>query len=466
MVNRAIRLKVRRMKGVFLFHRDLRLEDNLALNLLCKACDQVVLLFVFDDDQIDPKRNKYFGHPAVQFMVESLRELDQAAKGRLLVMRGDTKAAIAKLHDAWAFDAMGFNLDYTPYARKRDSAISKWCESKGIAVHTANDYQLIDFDAVRTKTGKTYSIFTPFYRATAKLPTLKPVRGDWIGRISKPPFRSEINLDKDELFERNEHLLVRGGRSEGLKRLAKAGRLSEAKYSKSRDMVSEETTLMGPYIKFGCVSVREARSAFEKNEPLLRQLYWREFYAYVIYNTPELISKSRNFQSNVSIDWEDPKKNNAFERWCTGMTGVPMVDAAMRSMNKTGFMPNRSRMIVASFLTKNLLIDWRLGERHFATKLTDYDPCNNNGGWQWAASTGADGQPWFRLFSPYAQAKKHDPNTEYIKRWIPELAHADVKTILHWDDPKVRERADVKYDEPIVDTKGARDRFARRYKKT
>ena len=453
------------MKGVFLFHRDLRLEDNLALNLLCKACDQVVLLFVFEDDQIDPKRNKYFGHPAVQFMVESLRELDQAAKGRLLVMRGDTKAAIAKLHDAWAFDAMGFNEDYTPYARKRDRALSKWCESKGIAVHTAKDYQLLDFDAVRTQTGNVYSVFTPFYRATAKLPTLKPVRGDGIGRMSKPPFRSEIDLDKDELFERNEHLLVRGGRSEGLKRLAKAGRLSEAKYSKSRDMVSEETTLMGPYIKFGCVSVREARSAFEKNEPLLRQLYWHDFFAYVMYSTPELISKSCNFQSNVSIDWEDPKKNDAFERWCQGRTGVPMVDAAMRSMNKSGFMHNRSRMIVASFLTKNLLIDWRLGERYFATKLTDYDPSTNNGSWQWAASTGADAQPFFRTFSPYAQAKKHDSNAEYIKRWIPELADVDVKTILNWDDPKVRERAAVKYDEPIVDTKGARERFAKRYKR-
>jgi len=232
-------------------------------------------------------------------------------------------------------------------------------------------------------------------------------------------------------------------------------------YSHTRDDLSTETSGLSAYIKFGCISIREVYKKFKTNKPFVRQLFWRDFYANVIYSFPHVLGHSLK-PAYDKIKWSYNHKY--IEAWKNGMTGYPVVDAGMRQLNKTGYMHNRARLIVASFLVKTLLVDWRVGEKYFATKLTDYDPASNNGNWQWISGGGADSQPYFRIFNPWEQAKKHDPDCIYITTWIPELKDVPKKDILNWDS-EYESYKNIHYPKPLLDYYETKDDTLAAYKK-
>jgi deoxyribodipyrimidine photo-lyase len=220
-------------------------------------------------------------------------------------------------------------------------------------------------------------------------------------------------------------------------------------YPRTHNDLSHSTSELSAFIKFGCVSIREVYKTFRSKHDFIRQLFWRDFYANILYSFPYVLGSAMKKNYN-KVHWHH--NSNWFKKWCDGETGYPVVDAGMRQMNQTGYMHNRARLIVSSFLVKTLLISWEEGEKYFAQKLVDYDPASNNGNWQWTAGSGADSQPYFRIFNPWEQGKNYDPNCEYIKKWVPELKDVPNKDILNWEDTH-SEYKDVKYPKPIVDYK-------------
>ncbi len=399
--------------NVFIFHRDLRVQDNLALNtLLHKDGNKLLPIFIFNPKQIYAKHNPYFSNNAVQFMIESLKDLEKHI--HINYFEGNDIQVLENIRSKYKIRHVAFNKDYTPFAIKRDAVIQEWCKNHEIELITEEDYTLFKMDTVKNKSGQPYQVYTPFYNATKNL-TITPSASDQI--ISKMPelIKMISRFDKDKYYVPNPNIAVHGGRENALIRLKR----KMTNYAKERDIPSlDGTTKLSAYIKFGCVSIREVYNTYT-TEALRRELIWREFYANIIYHFPHVIGNAFKNKYN-KIKWTNNKE--WFTKWCKGETGYALVDAGMRQLNETGWMHNRVRMIVAMFLTKDLLIDWRWGEKYFATKLVDYDPASNNGGWQWSASTGTDAQPYFRIFSPDLQIKKYDKKYEYIQRWNPDHA--------------------------------------------
>jgi deoxyribodipyrimidine photo-lyase len=403
--------------NVFIFRRDLRTRDNLALNSLLHKGGNILPIFIFNPQQIYAKHNAYFSNNAVQFMVESLESLDKQI--HINYFEDDDINVLEQLKKKYTIDTIAFNKDYTPYAIKRDEKIIEWCKQNDINVLTEEDYTLFKMGSIVNATGKPYQVFTPFYKASLKQKVNKPITSS----LAKVHFINLNNkFDKHKYYVPNDQLAVNGGRENALKRL----KLNYESYAKSRDYPSlDSTTKLSAYIKFGCVSIREVYHSLKKNQPLSRELIWREFYANILFQFPHVLGESFK-QKYDNIKWSNNKE--WFQKWCEGKTGFPLVDAGMQQLNQTGWMHNRVRMVVAMFLTKDLLIDWRWGEKYFATKLVDYDPASNNGGWQWSSSTGTDAQPYFRIFSPELQTKKYDKNLEYITKWNPN--YKDIEPIV------------------------------------
>ena len=315
-------------------------------------------------------------------------------------------------------DAVIVNRDYTPYSRQRDKTLEKVCKIGSIPFYSFDDALLHPPEETLKKDGKPYTIFTPYFRNASKQEVLPPMqnRGTHYFRGSIP-----FAEDKPTLAELRVKNGLIGGRSEALKLLTKLGSLDQ--YGKLRDFPAEAySTHLSPYLKFTVCSPREVYAAICHNlgpdHGLIRSLYWRDFFTSIAFFFPHVF-KSAFHSKFDKLKWSNDRE--AFQRWCNGTTGFPLVDAGMREMNETGFMHNRVRMIAASFLIKDLHIDWRWGEKYFAQTLIDYDPAVNNGNWQWAASTGCDAQPYFRIFNPWTQQKKFDPECTYIKKWIAEL---------------------------------------------
>jgi deoxyribodipyrimidine photo-lyase len=395
---------------IFIFRRDLRVVDNLALNALVKhAGNQHILpVFIFNPKQIYAQNNPYFSNNAVQFMIECLKSLEKQM--HINYYEGDDIKILEQINKHYAIKSIAFNADYSPYAIRRDKIIIDWCKSHDITFITKQDYTLYEMGSILNNSGKPYQVFTPFYKATLKKSVPKPLKA--LPKINS--IVSQKQFDKDRYYTNNPDIAVHGGREEALQRLKK----NMTKYAKTREYPSlEGTTRLSAYIKFGCVSIREVFYNYSKVKALQRELVWREFYANILYHFPDVLGHS--FKKKYDkIKWSDNKE--WFKKWCNGQTGYALVDAGMKQLNTTGWMHNRVRMIVAMFLTKDLLIDWRWGERYFATKLVDYDPASNNGGWQWSASTGTDSQPYFRIFNPDLQIKKYDKDYAYIKKWNPD----------------------------------------------
>lgn len=456
--------------SIFIFRRDLRIADNVGLLELQKHTKEFVPIFIFTPEQITTK-NKYRSENAIQFMIESLLELQQEFKkrgGDMLFFQGDNLSILKRIHKTIGLEHIGFNRDYTPYARKRDEMIEKWAEKEGIQCHITDDYLLSPTIGVLNKSdGNPYTVFTPFKNNGLKLSVPKP-RGNAIKSIpSKSTIQSFTTMCKPEgipSYSINDNKLVRGGRTQGLVKLQ--GIKKMGKYNQTRNNPSIQTTELSAYIKFGNLSIREVyhkiKGLHGLESGLISQLFWREFYFYIAYYFPHVLKGDALVDKYDKVKWI--KNPSELEKWKKGITGYPIVDAGMRQMNETGYMHNRLRLITSNFLNRMLGMDWREGEMYFAQLLTDYDPSVNNGNWQWTASVGVDTKPYFqRLFNPWLQSEKFDKDAIYIKKWIPELKNIPPEHLHHWDEHYMK-YPKLNYPKPVVDYKKARERSVNMYR--
>ena len=449
--------------GLFIFRRDFRIVDNNGLNVLSKLCKNVYTIFIFTPEQVG-SANNYKSNNSVQFMIESLESLASEIKaqgGQLHTFYGKNTKVIADCIKSWGINIVAFNIDITPYARERDDDIVKMCQKMDVAVVKEQDYYLHPPGSIKTMGGEPYQKFTPYYEKASKIKVPEPLAKKQLPLTSKDAnIPNKISLEQAmKRFTRiNPNILVRGGRPEALQLLSRAVRTIH-NYNAIHNDLSLQTSELSASIKFGCISIREAYKAFHDKPGIIRQLYWRDFYANIMYEFPHVIGHSLKPKYD-KIHWHHNSK--LFDAWCKGETGYPIVDAGMRQMNTTGYMHNRARLIVASFLVKTLLIDWREGEEYFAQKLTDYDPSNNNGNWQWISGGGADSQPYFRVFNPWRQAAEYDPTCEYMKKWVPELKDVPEKDLLKWDTKHVHYK-DLQYPAPIVQYQSQREQVLKLY---
>ncbi len=424
---------------LFWFRRDLRLDDNHGLFQALSQGKPVLGLFIFDDDILSKLENK--SDARVEFIHHNLEEMQTqllSIGSSLLVLQGNPLQIHRSLLDRFNIESVYANRDYEPYAIARDKQVFDLYESRGKNFKAFKDHVIFDKKEVVKDNGEPYTVFTPYMKKWKSHYELYPSH----------PFPSEKRLDhfvrveKFPLPDLTDIGFVKRNISFSDKWI-NADLISH--YHHSRDIPSiAGTSKLGIHLRFGTLSIRNlVEKAFHLNEKWLNELIWRDFYQMIIYHFPH--SAKQSFKVAYDrIEWENNPSH--FEKWCKGITGYPIVDAGMRELNATGFMHNRVRMITASFLTKHLLIDWRLGEQYFASKLLDYDLASNVGGWQWAASSGCDAAPYFRVFNPSLQQEKFDKEFKYIKKWVPE-----------WNSDR--------YPKPIIDHKFARERVLERFNK-
>lgn len=458
---------------VFIFRRDYRLYDNTTFIEAVQWCHEngakILPIFIFNRTQIDPSKNPYFSHNHVQFLVECLEDLSAqiaAHDGKLYVCESasdtDVLDAITSVVDV---RAVAFNKDITPFALRRDEAIDKWCQQKGIACVSCEDYTLLPIESVKNKAGRPYEVFTPFYRTSIrmKVPAPKdqlPQTTDCFETSIKFPFAP---VDMKSYYDHNSEVEIHGGRPQANAILDRIRKGEFRFYKKQRDFPSKDaTTKLSAYIKFGCVSIREvylvAKTALGKNSLLIQQLLWREYYYNIAYHFPEVLQgqlhgKMRNTfirGKYEKLNWNTNQDD--FVKWSEGRTGFPIVDAAMRCLNATGWMHNRLRMIVAMFLVRHLNVDWRKGEQYFASKLVDYDAINNNQGWCWCLT-------YRRTLNPFKQTGKFDPQCEFIKRWVPELRDVPVLDIIVWWEKYADYQNKTSYTKMMIELPGYRVKY-------
>ncbi len=449
---------------IFIFRRDFRLFDNNGLYHAIQNYNNIIPVFIFTPEQITNK-NKFKSDNAIQFMIESLKDLNKELnknKSKLHIFKDENIKVLKSICNTIDVENIVFNMDYTPYALKRDKDITNFCKKKNINCNIIQDYLLNDIGTFNKKNGDPYTVFTPFKNNGMKFDVNKP-KNIKIKHLTKSDKLKTVDYIKHSI---NKNILVHGGRSNALKQLNKIK--NHKQYNKNRNMVSLQTTLLSAYIKFGCLSIREVywkiKNVLGINNTLIPQMYWREFYFYIVYYFPYVL-KGENYNKKYdNIKWTNSKTN--FDKWCNGETGYPIIDAGMKEINHCGYMHNRARLFTSNFLNRILGQDWRKGEMYFAQKLTDYDPSVNNGNWQWIASTGVDPKPYFqRLFNPWLQSKKFDPDAKYIKKWLPQLKNIPAKELHEWD--KYCDNYNLKeinYIKPIVDYKTARQKSIQMYR--
>jgi len=419
----------------FWFRRDLRLEDNVGLFHALKSKYPVIPLFIFDEIILDslPKNDARVG-----FIYDSLFKINQ----KLLEMGSSLLVKKGKIQDVWQallqeFDVkeVFFNKDYEPYAIKRDLAICELLEANKTSPFSYKDQVIFEEKEITKADGLPYTVYTPY-------------KNKWLEKYnSMAPVKE---YDATEMFS-NFHksnftfpTLKQIGFVESSIKVIPYNLKNVSNYHETRDFPAlDSTTHLSPHLRFGTVSIRKLVNwVFHKNDVFLSELIWREFFMQILFSFPKVVT--HNFKSSYDgIQWRNNEED--FKHWCSGTTGYPMVDAGMRELNETGYMHNRVRMVVASFLCKHLLINWQWGEAYFAKKLLDYELSSNVGNWQWAAGTGCDAAPYFRVFNPEIQFKKFDEKGIYIRKWIPEF--------------------DLGYGEPMVEHAFARDRAIATYKK-
>lgn len=439
--------------GLFIFRRDYRIVDNTTLNKLTKLCKNIYTIFIFTPEQVG-STNKYKSLKAIQFMIEGLQDLSNSIKeagGRLHTFYGTNESVIKDLLTSNKIDIVAFNCDYTPYSIQRDNSIIQLCKKHGVQCVFDHDYNLHYPNMILNGSGETYQKFTPYYESAMKKHDINAPSPKRKLNLTNAPLEHKGALVQLEdamtnLTKYDEAVEVHGGRIHAIKRL-KDAKKSQQDYPHTHDDLAKTTSQLSAYIKFGCVSIREVYYAMKSNSAFVRQLVWRDFYSNILYSFPHVLKRSLK-PSYDGIKWSTNKRY--LEAWKNGNTGFPVVDAGMRQLNKTGYMHNRARLIVASFLVKTLLQNWREGERYFATKLVDYDVASNNGNWQWIMGGGADSQPYFRIFNPWTQSADHDENGSYIKKWIPELESVPAKDLHKWNETH-KTYPNVQYPVPIVD---------------
>ncbi len=457
-------------RALFLFRRDLRLDDNTALLAALDENDEVSTCFIRDPRQ-GAEQNPHFTPNGFRFMLESLAELAaelETRGGRLSLFSGEPENILERLlsERTGSFTAVYLNTDYTPFSRKRDDALAKICAERGVPLKTYEDALLHAPGSVLTKEAKPYTVYTSFARNARKRPVMKPrlfSKTDG-AKLSGRRLQGETAL-LDSRQADNSHQTFPGGRKAALEILK--GIKGYWSYDVTRNNPWKEgTTKLSPHHKFGTISIRETHHAVQnalgEDHALIDELLWRDFFTHVAHHYPKVFAGAFKERYN-KLKWDNPHGagGKKLKAWKEGLTGYPIVDAGMRQLAATGWMHNRVRMITASFLAKDLHLDWRLGEEHFANLLVDYDPAVNNGNWQWAASTGCDAQPYFRIFNPWNQQAKFDPRCDYIKTWVPEL-HGLTATAIH--RLATTRPAGLSYPEPIVDHKEATAEAIRRFK--
>ncbi|MCB9191388.1 MAG: deoxyribodipyrimidine photo-lyase [Flavobacteriales bacterium] len=424
--------------SVFWFRRDLRLDDNAGLYHALRLGNPVLAIFIFDEhilSKLEDKADKRvdFIHRTLEQVKGQLRNLGSD----LLVIHGTPLEVYKKLISEYSVKAVFTNHDYEPYAQERDKQIAELLKENGSSFQTSKDQCIFEKDEVLKDDGKPYTVYTPYSKKwkgkvndfyLSSYPTEK-----YFGNFLK--FEAEHFPSLEEIgFEKTD---VEVPSSEVELDIIK-------NYHNTRDIPSiHGTSRLSVHLRFGTISIRKlARMAQETNGKFLNELIWRDFYMMILWHFPHVVGGAFKPQYD-QIEWERNEKH--FEAWCKGETGYPIVDAGMRELNGTGWMHNRVRMVVASFLTKHLLLDWRWGEAYFAKKLLDFELSSNNGGWQWAAGSGCDAAPYFRVFNPDLQTQKFDPRLKYIQKWVPEFQ-------------------ELTYPRPIVEHKFARERALDRYK--
>ena len=441
--------------SIFWFRRDLRLDDNAGLYQALRGPLPVLPLFIFDRAILDDLPDQRDAR--VEFIHRAITALEQqlAALGSAIVVRyGQPEAVLAELLEEYPVAAVYTNHDYEPYAVQRDTTIARLLQAKNIPLHTFKDHIIFEKAEVVKDDGKPYTVFTPY-----KKKWLTKLHSKWMEAPNEPdqsePGSFYLHAYANRKYFSNllkasplpiPTLQAMGFEPAGIPfpdPVVARGIIKG--YGSTRDFPGiDGTSRLGVHFRFGTISIREkARHAQSLSEVYLGELIWRDFYSQILYHFPQVVGHAFRPQYD-RIPWRQAPAD--FEQWCVGKTGYPLVDAGMRQLNATGYMHNRVRMVVASFLTKHLLIDWRQGEAYFAQKLLDFDLASNNGGWQWAAGCGTDAAPYFRVFNPLEQAKKFDPQNRYIQRWVPEFGTPD-------------------YPPPMVEHAFARQRALETYKK-
>lgn len=425
--------------SIFWFRRDLRFIDNTGLYYALKETKDVLPVFIFDKNILDKLEDK--ADARVEFIQSTLEAMnnDLASKGSgIKTFYATPLEAYKQLIDEYEIEAVYTNRDYEPYAKDRDKQIESLLKENNIDFFTFKDQVVYEYEEIVSGSGSFYKIFTPYSKSwkekyKANKPEIKSsaLRFENWAKLKN----NKVHSLEDMGFEPTEVKIPSSNVEEEVLK----------HYDKKRDYPAQDaTSRLGIHLRFGTISIRQlAEKAISLNETFLNELIWRDFYAMILANNPKVVDNAFKKEYD-QIPWRQDEEG--FEKWCKGKTGYPIVDAGMRQLNKTGYMHNRVRMVVASFLTKHLLIDWRWGEAYFAKKLLDFDLASNNGGWQWAAGTGTDAQPYFRVFNPQSQTEKFDPDLKYIKKWVPEYGTD-------------------KYPDPIVEHKSARQRAIDTYKK-
>ncbi|MBX9903440.1 MAG: DNA photolyase family protein [Burkholderiales bacterium] len=463
------------------FRRDLRVIDNAALYAALKAARRVYCVFVYDTEILDVLPSR--ADRRVEFILQSVEELGRelaARGGQLIVLHGSARAEIPRLAARLGVQAVYANHDYEPGALARDAAVAH--ELLPCQFLTRKDQVIFEKDEILTLGGTPFSVFTPYKNAWLKKLEpffVKPYPVDqYAGKLASAPgkFRTFSLADLGFNATNLQALGIAGGAAAAQKLFADfAPRM--ARYRDARNFPAKKgPSYLSVHLRFGTISIRElAHKAWQSVEEgggegaatWLSELVWRDFYFMILHHHPRVVTHAFK-PAYDAIRW--PNDKTLFDAWCTGRTGYPIVDAAMRQINQTGYMHNRLRMIAASFLVKDLLVDWRRGEKYFADQLNDFDLSANNGGWQWAASTGCDAQPYFRIFNPVTQSEKFDADGAFIRRYVPELARCDARAIhAPWTMSLDQQRAagviiGRDYPAPVVDHAVARLRALELFK--
>ena len=425
--------------NIFWFRRDLRLDDNVGFYKALKSDNPVLPIFIFDSEILDklPKDDA-----RVSFIHETLQNIRQTLQNEFgssfAMYYGKPKDIYKQLIEDYKIDKVYTNHDYEPYATERDKEIKSFLEKHDIEFKTYKDQVIFEKQEVVKKDGKPYVVYTPYMRIWKdKFKTIDFKiynTEDYFNNLIKDKGLPNLSLS-DIGFEKAIQIITPYEVTPTLIQ----------HYEDTRNFPAmDSTSRLGPHLRFGTVSIRKMvkKAIAEENEIFWQELIWREFFMQILWHFPNTSKES--FKSKYDrIEWRNNEEE--FEKWCEGKTGYPLVDAGMRQLNETGFMHNRVRMLVGSFLCKHLLIDWRWGEAYFAEKLHDYDMSSNVGNWQWVAGSGVDASPYFRIFNPISQIQKFDKNHEYIKKWVPDYQ-------------------ELTYPQPMVDHKMARERCLETYK--
>ncbi len=429
--------KIKYNRSLVWFRRDLRVDDNLAIKRAIESSSQIYFLFVFDRQILDRLSDK--SDRRVHFIWHSVRELKELIKkqgGFLNVEYGFATEIVGLIAKKFSVNAVFYGEDYDPFSVRRDKIVRDKLEKLAIDVVSVKDHVLKEKSEVMTAKGLPYTVFTPYKNAWLKKPPCIPRRitlDEHRQKLYDPRVNSDMPSLKDMGFSEDPSCLdgYFPGES-GAKKTILNFKDTISSYNLNRNYPAlNQTSRISVHLRFGTISVRTLyRLAIKIKSPgseaWLNELIWRDFYFNIVYHFPHVTKNAFKKQYDNLIF---PNCSVLFKAWCQGRTGFPIVDAGMRQLNETGYMHNRLRMITASFLVKDLHVDWRWGERYFAEKLIDYDLSANNGGWQWAASTGCDSQPYFRIFNPVLQSKRFDKDGVYIKKFVPELKHVASKYI-------------------------------------